>query len=360
MDLVENGLLTMAGQILKERLGSQLKDCLSECLAIGRAKPSSTHYALADVPWVAVLTTNFDCLIESTYTVHSGGVQPIVASRDDYGYIYNLLRVRRFFVYKIHGDVKTSQELVLGDRDYDHILYNSPGYLALLDSIFSAFSILFIGYGGTDPNLSRLMDKLSALSNYGLEQHYILTPKDRHSPLERKRLAQDRGLLCIPYDKDSNHSQVGSFLRTVKERTSVTYKKKTPKVFVFSTSLETDSLESIVNVVKKLGYEVRSGSSIVAERIKSIKTDLSWADIVTLVITRGERDEAELTSLFETTRDMSKGVVILKECGAKLPGIISSSSAKTIQCKDISLDHHDRELLSHAIQNFVEDQILVA
>ena len=88
----------------------------------------------------------------------------------------------------------------------------SPGYRSFLEAVFSTYTVLFIGFGGNDPDLDGIVDRLSTIYERSIGQHFLLIFLDEFSALERGRLLEDKRLDCITYRRDASHSQVVEFL----------------------------------------------------------------------------------------------------------------------------------------------------
>jgi hypothetical protein len=116
-------------------------------------------------------------------------------------------------VFKIHGHLDRPNSVVLGSRDYQDLLFRTPGYRQFLETLFATHTVLFVGFGGADPNLDGVFDRLAAIYSRTLDRHFILLPANRLNTTEKRRLALDRRLEVIEYDADPTHSQVGAFLR---------------------------------------------------------------------------------------------------------------------------------------------------
>src|SRR6185369_4160848 len=101
---------------------------------------------------------------------------------------------------------------VLGSRDYQDLLFRTPGYRQFLETLFASYTVLFVGFGGSDPNLEGVLDRLASIYSRTLDRHFILLPASRLNTTEKRRLALDRRLEVIEYEPDATHSQVGAFL----------------------------------------------------------------------------------------------------------------------------------------------------
>jgi len=76
----------------------------------------------------------------------------------------------------------------LENRDYERLLYLNPGYRFFLEAIFANFTVLFVGFGSSDPDLDRVIGRLSTIYERSFGQYFKLISEDEFSSLERRRL----------------------------------------------------------------------------------------------------------------------------------------------------------------------------
>jgi hypothetical protein len=127
-------------------------------------------------------------------------------------------RLRTRSRFKVHGHLDRPESIVLGSRDYQDILFQTPGYRQFLETLFATHTVLFIGFGGQDPDLDNVLDRLAALYSRTLDRHFILLPSGRMNPTQKRRLALDRRVEVIEYLVDFAHSQVVAFLEELRRQ----------------------------------------------------------------------------------------------------------------------------------------------
>ncbi len=218
--ITENQLL-MVAQELEETISRQnIIKYLRDIFLDKNLTPTNTHSALVSIPFLGILTTNYDTLIESAYTIKNKRLPPIF-TQEDLVNVSNPLKTREEFVFKIHGDINRPQTIVLNSHDYSQILFRTPSYRSFLETLFTVNTVLFIGFGLEDPDVDNLLDRMAGIYSRNNDFHYILIPKGRFNNLEKKRLALDKKILTIEYDNDDNtHSEVYEFLNHVESLTS--------------------------------------------------------------------------------------------------------------------------------------------
>lgn len=263
-EIIEKGRLLVVAQELQISLGQQLNSCLSDILHSGDTKPSTAHRLLCMTDWISVLTSNYDALIEGAYAAESGGILPPVFSVEGVNQAIDCLRNDKHFVFKVHGDINIPDSIVLGNRDYSKLLYQSPAYRSFLETIFASYTVLFVGFSGSDPDLDGIVDRLSTIYERSLSQHFILISEDEFSALERRRLLEDKRLDCITYQKDASHSQVEQFLMALSQRTNIQTEEpkpfkseeRYPKVFISGSYKNIELMRQISEIAKQVGFEV--------------------------------------------------------------------------------------------------------
>ncbi len=211
---IRKGQLLDAGEELQQLVSdSSLTAYLTRVFGDPAVRPSPAHMVLPTIRLRAVLTTNYDSLIEDVYRGMSGKL-PLTMIYSDYASGRpDPIRNGDFFVYKIHGDYRDVSSIALGTRSYQDLIHWNPGYRFLLESVFAAYTVLFVGFGGSDPDITHVLDALAARFPGRSPMHYILLPGGRWTDTEKRRAREDRGLELIEYDDGNNHIQVGAFLQ---------------------------------------------------------------------------------------------------------------------------------------------------
>ena len=262
--VLKKGRLLVVAEELQQCIAGQLGQCLAEILHSGTAKPSDAHRAICKTNWVSVLTSNYDALIEGAYALESSGILPPAHSHHSVNQAINCLRNSTHFVFKVHGDLNSPESIILGNRDYSRLLYLNPAYRSFLETVFSTYTVLFVGFGNNDPDLNAVVDRLSTVYERSISQHYILVSEKDFSGMEKRRLLEDKRLDCITYEHDSTHSQVEEFLKAVAYRSSPNIatpkpfksERITPKAFISGSHFDIQLLRQIAEIASEAGFEV--------------------------------------------------------------------------------------------------------
>jgi hypothetical protein len=211
-DLVEQGFLIDAGQELQEDLEpSHLQQCLGEVILCNQARPGAAHYLIAKIGFRAYLTTNYDEFIEGAFWREKGVRLQQFYERSIKG-VLGAYREKKPFIVKLHGDISDPSSIILGNRSYQRLLYSDTTYRSCLETIFSMSSVLFIGFGASDPDLEGIISRVAAFDGRS-KRHWMLVPEGMFPLRKAKRLWKDYGINVIQYDSDPTHSGVVRFLQ---------------------------------------------------------------------------------------------------------------------------------------------------
>lgn len=110
--------------------------------------PNANHYALAELArqekLAAVVTTNYDTLIETAFRKEAIPLYTVVCEKE----YYEALRIPACRLIKIHGSVHDYESLI--DTVSQKAVGLSPEKRLLLDTVFTDREIVVIGFSGAD------------------------------------------------------------------------------------------------------------------------------------------------------------------------------------------------------------------
>ncbi|MDX1994020.1 MAG: SIR2 family protein [bacterium] len=183
-----------------------------------QAAPADAHRILAEIPFQAVITTNFDLLLEEVY--------PRRTPTLDYtqrGNIQRVLAEDAFHIFKAHGDYngEAHNPPILTRSQYRNLLLNKhPAYSEYLRRVLSEKHVLFLGYSLQDPDLNFVLDTVQDIFDGHLPTHYALFPQSEIDELTgADNLSRNIRILSYP-----DHSQLVPWLRSLADEVA----KSTP------------------------------------------------------------------------------------------------------------------------------------
>ena len=208
----------MLAEELKEILGVDFKTYLEETFMNPDLRPKEVHDLLVALKNNNfIITTNYDLLIEKAIVKQ----QLYPTSYKDYEShaVQRQLYLREFFLLKAHGDATSGAEhIVLTDKDYRRLLYQQPGYQSVLQSIFTMYSVIFIGCSLQDPELRLLLNYINAAFPEGGIPHYALLSTENTSSIEQNRWRKDYNIRTIPISSDNDYEDIDIFLKILGQK----------------------------------------------------------------------------------------------------------------------------------------------
>ena len=134
------------------------------------------------------------------------------------------------FIFYMHG--RFNEELVLGTRDFQEVMFNTPGYRQFLETLFSVYTVLFVGFSGDDPHLENILDRLASISGRQFGTHYLLAETGRFTQVAQRRWEDDRRVRIINYDNsDGKHVRVRDFFQALHDFQRLSCKLLQKQVF---------------------------------------------------------------------------------------------------------------------------------
>ncbi len=209
-----------------------LKDKVKECKAHGvntdlvddelntlfySAEPNEYHKYIVSTDYKYIITTNYDSLLEKA--ARELGIYSLTTRSYSYADEINLSKVLYSgdtAIIHAHGkisDLKLDQ-FVLTKDDYLAIMKHNNGFRLIINSIFLTTSVLFAGYGGSDPHFEDIISDLNMTLKWreggtGLPRCFIMLKKDKVTPI-RQFLNDKQRVDIITFD---TYQQMKDFLK---------------------------------------------------------------------------------------------------------------------------------------------------
>lgn len=218
---IDEGKLLMVAEEMRRRLR---KDDFRRFMVEKFRKPISelteAHKLIPKIPFAAALTTNYDKLLESAYTLVHRGVAPHVFTHSDRSEVSAAACSEEFYVFKVHGTIDRIDTIILGSTDFDKLMDSESPYQYLLTLIFSTKTILFLGFRLEDPDLRQLLDRLRRVFKDYTRKHYALMNTEDLSSIEQNNFERLYNIEIIPYvPSASDHPEVRDFLEELARKT---------------------------------------------------------------------------------------------------------------------------------------------
>lgn len=215
----EKDFLTVADTIVEAMGDGRFREFITSVFRRAGLAPTETHKLLPEIPFAAVLTSNYDKLVESAYAVVRNGASPPTYTHLDRAELSGVLASAEFHVLKTHGDVDRINSIVLSRRQYRSLMHDNEAYKIYLQQTFLSKSVLFLGFSLTDPDLLLVLDALRVCFRDDTPPHFALMDKTNLSGIKADRFRRDYNVHIIGYEPSApSHPEVGDFLREIIKR----------------------------------------------------------------------------------------------------------------------------------------------
>lgn len=211
-------LFQLAQYAKTELRESSYYDALIRCFSTTTA-PHRNHSLLTEIPFAGVITTNYDKLIETSFTLQRGCMPPVFTPLSISALASVLFRTR-YFVFKFHGDIDHPESLILTKQDYDRIMFASPHVKAFLQSVFAQNTVVFIGYSLNDPDCEFILSELAYVFSGSLPPHYAILPDP--DPVKVDDLKARMNIRVLPYSATGGHGELTVLLTQLRDAVTQT------------------------------------------------------------------------------------------------------------------------------------------
>jgi hypothetical protein len=148
--------------------------------------PNDNHKAIVNTDYPYILTTNYDRLFEKAaeelgFLQLNANSYTFMDAEKVAGAIYSKIPA----IIHIHGDAisVSTQNFVFTASDYVRVARDFQGFTLSLQTLMMSYSILFVGYGGSDPHLEELLEEICYFLQYSdsrlLPRFYVVLKRDK-------------------------------------------------------------------------------------------------------------------------------------------------------------------------------------
>ncbi|MBI3682456.1 MAG: SUMF1/EgtB/PvdO family nonheme iron enzyme [Acidobacteria bacterium] len=221
--LIDKRKLLLAAETLTAAIGrSEICEYLRDTMRRSNPKPGPAHKLLREIPFAAMVTTNYDKLIEDSFSPTPPCYTQLNASG-----LMSWLRTPQRAIIKIHGDVDDCESIVLATRDYAATKFDNDPLRQFLNTVFLKWTVIFVGYGLTDPDLMPLLEELKARMQGYNGPHFALLNTEDLEQVEIDAYYDDYRIRVIS-DNAGSHPDIEGFLRQLPTALAATPKPVAP------------------------------------------------------------------------------------------------------------------------------------
>ena len=199
---------------------SKLIEFLLRKLNYGMIKPSDTYKAFCNLFTGTICTTNFDSLIEDTYTQMFQPVS-VVATTDR----LTIADKNERKIIKLHGDFNHPEKMVVTERDYDTYLDKNPIFATYIANLFISNTMLLIGYSLDDNDFRSIWQIInSRLSGMAQPAYCVLVNASEEKIARYKR--RNIRIINLKGDKKNYKTILKEFFNEINDYLSQEMDKK--------------------------------------------------------------------------------------------------------------------------------------
>jgi len=246
-DLIAQGDLLLAAQELRSRMGeSNFHRFLQEVFRDPQLALGPAHRMLPEMGFRAVLTSNYDTLIESAFPARTRFYTQL-----DYPGLSDVIR-DQFAIVKVHGDVDRAESIVLGQADYRKAMFGNGAFRIFLINTFTTQTVVFVGCSLTDPDLLAFLDELSfQLGGYLGGAHFALMRTNGMNALRRSNFEKRYGIRIVGDDARDDYPDIAGFLGQLKA-----VPRKARPVEPVATPISKADTDDAVSLLEAMGHRI--------------------------------------------------------------------------------------------------------
>lgn len=209
--LLKEGRNLIVAEYCRTRLGEQLFGEFIHNSLKTKNRRSVIHEILSEIPFSAVLTTNYDSFLEK-YRRDARVILPKELSELGYQGIKRIAE-DSIPIVKLHGSFDNPNSIIFSDTDYRKALYSSTEYRRAVSQLIEDKSCLFIGFSLIDNNILAFLQSILEKSNSFARKHYIIS-------FRAGKVIQYYNEKCLNVEtiNINSYAQLDPLLRKLKEK----------------------------------------------------------------------------------------------------------------------------------------------
>lgn len=177
-DYANASLMQVADFSISETSLFQVQDYLRDIFL--PFQPSENHCILPSFRWRAIVTTNYDCLIEDAYRSHSSPAQQLVPLYQNTDRWDDVMRdPDKVPLLKLHGCITRTHDegcpLILSSDQYLSFDLGRNRLFRLFQELAAEKPICYVGFSNNDPHIRALVQQLDA-EKVGRPRSFLVSP----------------------------------------------------------------------------------------------------------------------------------------------------------------------------------------
>ncbi len=171
-----------------------------------RSSPSELHSQVKRIKFSAVLTTNFDSLLESVYEVKSEQVY----TPKDTDHLLAALTRRAFFLLKLYGRLDRKDTVMVAPAQYEDAITGNTLFSQFMETLFFSRTLLFIG--ASLEGIEAYLKGISLPKEVARKHYAVVAVTDRAWRATAELLERRYGIKVLPYTPWNDYAELRDFL----------------------------------------------------------------------------------------------------------------------------------------------------
>ena len=188
----------------------ELNQYLSGIFLKKAALPDSVKL-LKDLPFSAVMTTNFDNLLEQAFEDRTTSTSSLTPG--DAELLLQCLHKREFFLLKLYGKLEQPATVMLAPSQYDDVVTGNLVFSSFMETLLVSRTVFFVG-----SSLEGIQAYLKGmpLRRQSRRTHYALVPVTGEAWQAKANPLKERyGIEVLPYSPSEGHPELLKFLQNL-------------------------------------------------------------------------------------------------------------------------------------------------
>ncbi len=180
---------------------------------------SERHRLLGEINFSAVLTTNFDSLLEETFEYPP---ERVLTPQDSEA-LLDVLSKREFFISKLFGRLEDLESLIFAPSQYEDVISGNQVFADFIENLFLSRTLLFMGC-----SLDGIEGYLEGITfrNNNRRHFALVAVSDSVWEVKAETLKARYGIEVLPYLETSDHPEVDAFISDLLGKTTVSKVEK--------------------------------------------------------------------------------------------------------------------------------------
>jgi len=238
-DVINKGDLLTAASLCRQKMRkADFGEFIDRVFKSPSPIPNEIHNMILNLGPTCFITTNYDELIEDAFFVKFNNKLDVINNDQPIEQVKLNKSGKSNFIFKIHGSINSIKTIILSREDYRTLINDNKSTIQVLNCMFAARPIVYVGFGLRDPDFLILKDEISS-TFHGAEREHFAIMADV-GELEIEYWKKEYGINIISYNtkeeenfienkviKTRNHKNLKVLLAELLEQINTGQKEQT-------------------------------------------------------------------------------------------------------------------------------------